>query len=262
MNRSLFSQEERVRALARLIMDRQLVTYFQPIVDLQTLRAIGFEVLNRPDASPEFANASDLYRFASEVHQVSDLDRVSRELGLRRFAEMTAGDEMLRTMQVFLNVHPETLASLACFSQETLEVLAACQLSPTQIVLEITEQGAIHDYGQLEAVLTCFNDKGFHIAIDDFGTGYNSLQSIVYIQPQIIKVDRSIVQAIHERERQQKLVEIILHYAREIGASVLAEGVETEAEVDTLRQMGVDMAQGYWFGIPDTDIHRFRHLLH
>ncbi|MFO7262556.1 MAG: hypothetical protein A6D91_09285 [Bacillaceae bacterium G1] len=261
MDRSHYSHDDRIRALDRLIADCNLVTYFQPIVELKSRRAIGFEVLNRPHAAPEFADASDLYRFASAVKQVSDLDRVCRQLGIRRFAEAAADDEAFRTMKLFLNVHPDALDIPGCHSQETLDMLREHRLSPQQIVLEITEQGAIHDFDQFEYVLTCFNEKGFHIAIDDFGTGYNSLQTIVYIQPHIIKVDRSIVRDIHQRERQQKLVEIVLQYAREIGALVLAEGVESEAEAEQLTKMGVDLTQGYLFGVPSTDLHCFRHLL-
>lgn len=261
MDRPSYSQEERTEALARLIAQRNLTTFFQPIVDMSNMRAVGFEVLNRPTAAPEFANAADLYRFASETNRMAELDRLCRELGIYRFAEATAENEKLRTMQVFLNIHPGVLSAPGYHSQETLDMLQEHGLSPHQIVLEITEQGAIQDYSQFEATMSCFNEKGFHIAIDDFGTGYNSLQSIVYVHPQVIKVDRSIVHNIHERERQQKLVRIILQYAREIGALLLAEGVETEAELRQLKQMGVDLAQGYFFGQPDTNLLRFHNLI-
>lgn len=260
MDKPSYSQEERARALARLIEKRDLVTYFQPIVEMTNMRAVGFEVLNRPRGTPEFANAAELYHFAGETDRVAELDRLCRELGIRRFAEEAAKDERLRQVQVYLNVHPGMLTAPGSHAQETLDIVDDFGLSPEQVVLEITEQGSVQDYSRLETVMTCFNKKGFHIAIDDFGTGYNSLQSIVFIQPQVIKVDRSIVRNIHERERQQKLVRIILQYAREIGALLLAEGVETEGELRQLREMSVDLAQGYLFGQPDTNLQRFCHL--
>ncbi len=261
MHKPTYSEQQRIRALEQLIQEQRLVTYFQPIVDMHFLSVVGFEVLNRPDHSPEFLGANDLYSFASKINLASQLDRVCRNIGIRRFAAAAASDEGLRTMQIFINVHPDALESPGFHSQETLGILEEHRLSPTQIVFEITERGAIEDYTKFGEMLACYHEKGYRIAIDDFGTGYNSLQSIVYVNPHIIKVDRSIVSQIDVRERQQKLLEIITHYAREIGALVLAEGVEREEEVGQLKRLGVDLAQGYYFGVPSTDMANFRRLL-
>ncbi|OUM90927.1 MAG: hypothetical protein BAA01_00415 [Bacillus thermozeamaize] len=261
MHKPIYSDQQRKNALERLIQNRQLVTYFQPIVDMKSQRVIGFELLNRPDQSPEFAGANDLYSFASKMNLASQLDRVCRDIGIQRFSSAAAMYEELRMMQIFVNVHTDALESPGFHSQETLGILEENGLSPTQIVFEITERGAIEDYTRFGEILVCYHEKGFRIAIDDFGTGYNSLQSIVYVNPHIIKVDRSIVNQIDNRERQQKLLEIITRYAREIGALVLAEGVERKEEVCLLMQLGVDLAQGYYFGPPTTEIGRFRHLL-
>lgn len=119
-----------------------------------------------------------------------------------------------------------------------------------QIVLEITEHDAIKDYSELAASLSEFRSQGLRLAIDDFGAGYAGFRHIVELNPDIIKLDMSLVRNIDRAPTIQSVVRALVGFAEEHGSNLLAEGVETQAELSMLQSLGIRRAQGYFFHKP------------
>ncbi|MNS72058.1 putative membrane protein YjcC [compost metagenome] len=127
-------------------------------------------------------------------------------------------------------------------------------MSPGQIVFELTEKQAVTDYESYEGVLASYRAQGFRIAIDDAGSGYNSLKTLVYLKPEYVKLDRSLIQDIHLNPVQQQIVMILVEYANKSGTHVIAEGIERVEELAYLRERGVHMGQGYALGRPSSEL--------
>ncbi|MEN0105736.1 MAG: EAL domain-containing protein, partial [Pseudomonas sp.] len=123
-------------------------------------------------------------------------------------------------------------------------------LPPRRLVLEITEHAAVADYVRLEQALAPFRQRGVRLSIDDTGAGYASMRHILELSPDIIKLDMSITQGINNDFKRRALASSLIAFARETGSSVVAEGVETREELETLRALGVHKIQGYLLGRP------------
>ena len=123
-------------------------------------------------------------------------------------------------------------------------------VDPSRVVLEVTEHATVSDYRQLWNSLAVWRNRGMRIAIDDAGAGYASMRHILDLQPEYIKLDMSLVRNIDADARRRALAAALIAFAREIGSAVTAEGVETEEELDTLRNLGVDKVQGFHMSRP------------
>lgn len=151
---------------------------------------------------------------------------------------------------MFVNVHPGVLNDPRHRSGESLALLKELGLAPERIVFELTERQAVQDYVQFEKVLSHYREQGFRIAVDDAGSGYNSLKTLVYLKPEFIKLDKSLIRGIHHCREQQELLELIREYAERSSTRVIAEGIETAAELHFLQSAGVEWGQGYALGRP------------
>ena len=143
---------------------------------------------------------------------------------------------------LFVNASPSTIADPA--------VLALRAEFPDRLVLELTEQEAVDDYDQLRQELARWLDRGVRLAIDDAGAGYSSLRHIVELSPDYLKLDRELVKGVDNDPNRRELMRAVVAFAREIGTSVIAEGVETQGELETLREAEVHLVQGYLLARP------------
>ena len=130
------------------------------------------------------------------------------------------------------------------------EVLALRELLPSRVVLELTEQEAIADVDAVRAALGRWTGGGARIALDDVGSGYAGLQQVVHLQPEFLKLDRSLITGIDGDRVRQAMVASLLGFAGQVGTTVIAEGIETHAELCWLRDAGVPLAQGYHLARP------------
>lgn len=162
----------------------------------------------------------------------------------------TASGGRRRPKLLFVNVNPEVLNDPDHKGGETLALLKELDISPSAIVFELTERGAVGDYIGFERVLSYYREQGFRIAVDDAGSGYNSLKTLVYLKPEFIKLDQSLIRGIAANREQQLLLGLIVDYARASGTRMIAEGIETRSELDYLRNSGVPLGQGYFLGVP------------
>ncbi|MGY2003659.1 sensor domain-containing phosphodiesterase [Blastococcus sp. SYSU DS1024] len=222
------------RRLGPLMADGGPVVALQPIVDLATGAQVGAEALSRFPAG--WQQTPDVV-FA-DAHSVGLGDALEL-LALRRAADHLDSVDGY----VAMNVSPGTLLTPSCAA-----LLAELPLD--RILLELSEHDPVDDYDALTATLAPLRAGGLRLAIDDVGAGFSSLRHIVVTSPDVIKLDRSIVSGLDTDPVRSVLVRSLVDFARGLRARVVAEGVETAAEAEMLRSLGVDNGQGWHFGRP------------
>jgi EAL domain-containing protein (putative c-di-GMP-specific phosphodiesterase class I) len=220
-------------SMSKVIADLAFHPVFQPIVDLESGRTIGYEALTRFDDGVrpdlQFANAA-----------AADLG-LSLETACLRAAQRDSvalpGNAWLS-----LNVSPALASAL-------LPLIAVLELSEREVVLEVTEHAPIDSYAGLSDALTGLRGH-VRIAVDDAGAGYAGLQHILEIRPDIVKLDISLVRDLDTDPVRRALISGMVSFARDAGFVLLAEGIETESELVALRALGVSLGQGYLLGRP------------
>lgn len=245
---------KRLQALEQIMQNKNLETYYQPIVALQTMETVGFEALNRPEASELFRNVDCFYDFVGQTNKVFLFDCFCRNLSLQRFKGRLRGEMLRKDFVLFLNIHPNVLLDKSYHSGETLQLLKELDIKPQQVVFELTERSAVTDFVEFERVLFHYRSQGYRIAVDDVGSGYNSLKTLIYLKPEFIKLDRSMIQFIDKHSEQQQLVTLLMKYAEQAGTKIIAEGIERIEELHYLQQIGIHYAQGYVLGKPAMDL--------
>lgn len=206
----------------------------QPIVSLADGRRVGAEALSRFPS--EWAMPPDqVFEQASEIHARTKLEL----LALRAAAEqLSHADGYLA-----INLSPDVLVDPSC--SELLRDLPA-----SRVLIELSEHDPVQDYAALASTLERHRAEGMRLAIDDVGAGYSSLRHILMTTPDVIKLDRSIVAGVGDDAVLQALVGSLTDFAHDLGAAVVAEGVETSADSAALCEIGVDLGQGWFFGRP------------
>lgn len=244
----------RFHALQRIIRNQTLTTYFQPILNLQEGTCLGYEVLNRPPVTPLFPHTESFYDFIGHTDQVFAFERFCRDISFNRFRLALIRSRKPVDTLVFVNIHPQVLSDPGYRSGETIQLLSRYGLSPQQVVFELTEKQAVHDYVAFERILSHYRSQGFRIAIDDAGSGYNSLKAIVSLKPEFIKIDKSLIRHLHLHPNQQRIVKLLQEFAAESGTHIIAEGIEEPEELAFLQREGIEYGQGYALGKPATEM--------
>ncbi len=230
--------------LLSLIRDRAIRPMFQPIVDLNDGMIIAYEALCRPLPDRGFAHADDLFQTADDLNMLWELEQVTRA------AAMDAASDWPRDVRLFLNTSPSVFADDR-FTRVLREDLAVARgLTTDQIVLEITERSGTDFGDRLLNQVTLAKECGFNVAVDDAGAGTSGLNRMMQIRPHWIKLDRQLVAGIDQDSLRQNLVRSFVHFARMSGVSVIAEGIEKDAELATLMGLGIRFGQGYFLARP------------
>ena len=245
---------QQLETLQAILENEALNTYFQPIIDLQEGESFGFEALNRPMPQSVFSTTDEFYEFIGESNHVFAFECLCRNLALQRFHDRLRHNVTKQSPVLFLNIHPHVLLDANYHSGETRQLLKKYGLSPEQVIFELTERSAVTDFDEFARVLIHYRKQGYRIAIDDVGSGYNSLKTLIYLKPEFIKIDRSLIQFIDQHEPQQRLLEILLNYAQQVDTKVIAEGIERIEELEFLKNIGVHYAQGYKIGMPSEEL--------
>lgn len=213
-----------------------LRSVLQPIVDLHTGRIKGTEALLRVEAEPR--QAPDAWLAQAQAAGVQEeLELTALRLALAHRATLPPD------VYLAVNLSPDVM-----LDPRSGEALAA--VDATSLVIEITEHAKVRDYEELSAALQPLRARGARVSVDDAGAGFASLRHILLLEPDIIKIDISLTRDIHLDRRRRALAAALISFAEEIGASVVAEGVEIQEELDTLRDLGVGYGQGYLLGRP------------
>jgi diguanylate cyclase (GGDEF)-like protein len=227
---------ERLEIEALLAAPEPVVPVFQPIVELRTGRLVGYEALSRfPGQDGRTPDA--FFNQAGRVGLGPQLEAVAIAAALK-------SPRRPHGTYLSLNLTPSAMSSSV--------VRAGLPADLSDVVIEITEHELAPNDGALEAGLADLRSRGARIAIDDAGAGYAGLQQIMRVQPDIIKLDRSLVEHVDTDGAKAALIEFFIVFARRIGASVCTEGIETPGELAALAALGVSLGQGYLLGRPAT----------
>jgi len=213
-----------------------LTMAFQPIVDIRTGQTVGAEALARFNIEP-IRPPDQWFAEALNVGLASELELAAVVAALAQLGRLPA-DAFLA-----VNVSPATAATAALHT-----VLA--RTSADRLVLELTEHTRVDDYQDLLAGIEPLRQRGIRIAVDDTGAGYSGLHHILRLRPHILKLDTTLTRGINVDPVGRALATALVSFAGEIGASIIAEGIETSAQLSTLRQIGISWAQGYHLGVP------------
>ncbi len=234
------------RMLEATIAAGEINAIFQPIVDLRTGQICGFEALSRPTGNSPFKNIVELFDTAEQTGMLWSLE------GLTRRQSLEAALDWPADVQLFLNTTPQVFADKRFAESLAQAVRAVPGLTPSRVVLEITERADQQFMEGLEEQVQLTKAAGFQIAIDDVGAGTSGLQRIVALRPHWLKLDRELVESIHTDRVKQHLVRFFLHFSRMSGVRLIAEGIELREELEVLMQLGVAYGQGFLLGKPGT----------
>jgi PAS domain S-box-containing protein len=229
------SHRERLAEVERVLLGEELEIAFQPIVELDSGRVIAYEALSRFPGDP--ARTPDIW-FADAW--ALGLGIPLELLAIRKAVEAIA--EAPAELDLTVNASPPTLAARG--------FMRALGPNPERVTVELTEHLEIADYAGFRRAAAPLRKAGGRLAIDDFGAGFASLKHILQVEPERIKLDISLTEQIPESSVAHALASALLSFAGEIGVEVVAEGIETDEELDALTEIGVRVGQGFHFGLP------------
>jgi len=210
---------------------------FQPIVSWSRHATFAYEALVR-STEPTIARPDALLDAADRLGKMADIGRRVRALCAQ--SSTPASDALL-----FINLHPSDL-----LDDDLFDSGAALTQIAQRVVLEITERARLETVPDVSSRIAMLRTRGFRVAIDDIGAGYAGLTSFAALEPEFVKLDRALIRDIDRSRTQTTLVEAMIRASRELGVQVIAEGIETAAERDTVVSLGCDLLQGYLFARP------------
>ena len=235
---------EDVRRAQHQRLDRAidgLYMVYQPIVSWTDNRVVGYEALAR-SREPGLTEPGALFETAENLGRVEQLGRCIHLRSAEPFVED-------RQSTLFLNLHAQDLADEAlCDVNNPLAQMA------DRVVLEVTERAQLEQLRDMESQIARLREMGFRIAIDDIGAGYAGLSSFALLEPDLVKLDKTLVRGVERTPVKHKLIESLAALCADLHILVVAEGVETKAERDTLLELGCDLFQGYLFSHPTTSL--------
>jgi len=236
--------------LRRALERREIVPYYQPIVELETGAVVGFEALARWRHPTSGMLLPDLFiPVAEETGLVVEIGAWMLAEACRQVREWQRSDAIWSTLGISVNVSGRQL-SQGAVAADVERVLGATGLDPTCLTLEITESALVHSLDAGAGVVRRLHEMSIGLHLDDFGTGYSSLAYLHSFPVQALKVDRSFVSRMDQAAQQSAIVKAIVSLAHDLGMEVVAEGVETRAQLETLRALRCRRGQGFLFSKP------------
>lgn len=234
--------------LSSLITKGALTAHFQPIVDLASSTIYGYESLARGVSDEgKLIYPDTLFRWGREGDMLFYLDRACRETSLKTAAVKNIASK------VFINFIPTAIYDPQHCLQSTVKWAKQLDFNPKNIIFEVIESDHVADLDHLKKILDYYKSQGFMVALDDVGSGYSSLNMIAKLLPDIVKIDREIIDHIDTNIVNQSIFRAIVQIAKESNILVLAEGIERAEEAAFCTREGADLAQGYYFGKPSAE---------
>ena len=229
-----FHRTRRPSQIPNVLTVGEVMAVFQPIVDLRTNGIFAYETLVRSN-SPHYESPPKLFSEAIRSQCCGALGRVVREMAVDNCPDHA----------LFINIHPHELDE-SWLVQPDDPIFS--HFHP--VFLEITESVPLSHFSLCHSMLREIRSKGVYLAIDDLGAGYSNLKYIADLEPEIVKLDRGLIARLHTDPRRQKLVKHMVNLCEDLGAKVVAEGMETLEEMRAAIDCGAHFGQGYVFARP------------
>lgn len=229
-------------SIETLIAQRQLRAVFQPIVDFDDGAILGYEGLIRGPAGSPLETPAALFAHANAAGCTTALERAAAATCMAAFARLGC------TGKLFLNFSANALRELTAAGRDALALFDG--IAPHRVVVELTEQSAIDDLRDFAHVVAALRAAGAQFALDDYGSANASMYLWVQLHPDIVKIDRFFIHDIASDALKFEAVRAMQHFAQASGARLVAEGIENEADLIVLRDMGITCGQGFFFGRP------------
>ncbi|BCJ97864.1 GGDEF domain-containing protein [Anaerocolumna chitinilytica] len=237
--------EEQFQLLEKILEGRYITPVYQPIVSLIDGHIYGYEALSRISVKELEMNIEQMFKVADRMDKSWELETLCRKKSLEHATQLSEGKKL------FLNVNSNIIYDKNFIEGFTKSSLITYGLYSDDVIFEITERVAVNDMNAFLASINHYKSQGYGIAIDDFGVGYSGLNIIASVKPNFIKLDMNLIRDIDKEEIKQMVCKAMVDFGANAGIQVIAEGIETEEELNTLIKLNVNLGQGYFLGMPE-----------
>jgi EAL domain-containing protein (putative c-di-GMP-specific phosphodiesterase class I) len=226
-----------------VLADAEFWSVYQPIVSLADRSTVAHEALLRGVVDGREVGGGDLFFVAEQAGWLHRLDRIGRESAITGAVPWLGNDDL------FVNFNPLSIYRPQVCLASTERVVHETGIQPAQLVFEVVESHAVADRGHLVSILDHYRSLGWRVALDDVGAGWSSLSLLAAVRPEVVKLEKSLVQELPD-DGARTVLKAVTDLAHQLGAVVVAEGVETERLADEVSAIGADLGQGWLFGRP------------
>jgi EAL domain-containing protein (putative c-di-GMP-specific phosphodiesterase class I) len=226
-----------------VLAEAEFWSVYQPIVSLADRSVVAHEALLRGEVDGRAVGGGDLFFVAEQAGWLHRLDRIGRESALTGAVPWLGDDDL------YINFNPTSIYRPQVCLASTERVVHETGIDPSRLVFEVVESHAIADRGHLVSILDHYRSLGWRVALDDVGAGWSSLSLLAAVRPEVVKLDKALVQELPD-DGARTVLKAVTDLAHDLGAIVVAEGIETERLADEVTAMGVDLGQGWLFGRP------------
>ncbi|HEX8949705.1 MAG TPA: EAL domain-containing protein [Dissulfurispiraceae bacterium] len=247
LSRAKVNKELDRRMILDLLDHNAFTIHYQPIFSAHDGCVYGYEALTRLRDGFGDVNIGELFKKAILTNTISSLDVHCRTNAIAQASSLGINQQ---NAHLFINVCPETLTDPAHNVGITDELAEKWNIPKEKIILEITEESAIHNYNLFKESIAYYRERGYKIAIDDFGAGHGGLKMLSIIEPDFVKIDRHFISSIDKAIIKYNLVDSIATACHRMGIKVIAEGIERNEELETVLNMGIELLQGFYLHRP------------
>jgi EAL domain-containing protein (putative c-di-GMP-specific phosphodiesterase class I) len=233
---------ERRRRLLQVLIREDVTMLFEPIASLSGREVLGYEALVRGPSGSDLQTPGAFFESAEEAGLLFEADSLCRRKALAAARGLPPGKRL------FLNCLPSAIHDPDFRGAALRKTLERMHLRPSDVVFEISERESIGNFAVFREARDHFASLGLGVALDDMGVGYSSLQAVMELAPDFIKVDQSLVRGIDNDPPRQELLRALNAVAAKLGARLIAEGIETSEELASLQRLGIPLGQGYLLG--------------
>ncbi|WP_333784732.1 EAL domain-containing protein [Thermocrinis sp.] len=235
--------KELERSLVESIEKSSVLPYYQEIIDLKSMSLFGFEVLTRIKFNGRILNAGEFVDVAERLGATPKLDLLLMEKVFESYKLFE------NQYSIFINMVPEN--TTVEFAEKVRALADKYSVPTSNIVFEITERKAIEDIMQVANFVRELKNEGFRFAIDDFGSGYSSFYYLKYLPTDFLKIEGEFIKHLTHSHTDRIFIKGIVNVAKEMGIKTIAEFVEDDRILEVVKELGIDYAQGYYFGKPE-----------
>ncbi len=223
-------------------------TVLQPIISLKDGSILGYEALSRGPAGTDFEMPFKMFEVAELCNALWELELLCRVKAIELFQELELKSKL------FINVSPNIMNDHNFKYGFTKNLILDKKINPDDIIFEVTERYAVKKIEHFKKTVSHYKSQNYQIAIDDTGSGYSGLRLIAEIEPHYIKLDMNLIRGINKDFTKQAIIKGMVEYAKLTNTQIIAEGIETRAELKTLIHIGIDYGQGYLIQKPNSEI--------